>query len=195
VQVKPAEAQVKVQQQAGAAPNVQIQESNTQPTVHFERGEPKVVVNQAQGQPQIRIEKEDAKPQTAESDREHTAATTPAAPSTSSPTTSVRPGSKIQASRIKNMVVYNEKGARLGEVERIVQTQDGKQHLIVGVGGFLGLGERRVAISSGDVAMRGDRLILENMSEEQLKRMPPVDRNSREFRDIDGNATIELSSR
>jgi hypothetical protein len=73
--------------------------------------------------------------------------------------------------------------------------QDGKHQLIVGVGGFLGLGERRVAIPSGNVAMRGDRLILENITEEQLKRMPPVDRNSRELRDIDGNATIELSSR
>jgi sporulation protein YlmC with PRC-barrel domain len=186
VQVKPAEAQVKVQQQAGTAPNVQIQESNTQPTVHFERAEPKVVVNQAQGQPHIRVEQEDAKPQTAASDRDRTAATTPAAPIPRSPT--------VQASRVKNMVVYNEKGARLGEVERIVQAQDGKQQLIVGVGGFLGLGERRVAIPSGDVAMRGDRLILENLTEEQLKRMPPVDRNSRELRDIDGNATIELSS-
>jgi sporulation protein YlmC with PRC-barrel domain len=192
VQVQPAEAQVKVQQQAGTAPNVQIQESDTQPTVHFERGEPKVVVNQAQGQPHIRVEQEDAKPQTAESDRERTAATTGAAPSPRSPTASVRP---VQASRVKNMVVYNEKGARLGEVERIVQAQDGKQQLIVGVGGFLGLGERRVAIPSGDVAMRGDRLILEDLTEEQLKRMPPVDRNSRELRDIDGNATIELSSR
>jgi sporulation protein YlmC with PRC-barrel domain len=189
VQVQPAEAQVKVQQQAGTGPNVQVQESNTQPTVHFERGEPKVVVNQAQGQPQIRVEKEDGKPQTAESDRERTAATTPAAPSTGSPTT------MVQASRVKNMVVYNEKGARVGEVERIVQAQDGKQQLIVGVGGFLGLGERRVAIPSGDVAMRGDRLILQNVTEEQLKRMPPVDRNSRELRDIDGNAAIELSSR
>ena len=191
VEVQPAEAQVKVQQQASAAPNVQVQDSNTQPTVHFERAEPKVVVNQAQGQPQIRIEREDAKPQTTASDRDRTAATTPAAPSTSSPTTS----SMIQASRVKNMVVYNEKGARLGEVERIVQAQDGKQQLIVGVGGFLGLGERRVAIPSGDVAMRGDRLILQNVTEEQLKRMPPVDRNSRELRDIDSNATIELSSR
>jgi sporulation protein YlmC with PRC-barrel domain len=195
VQVQPAEAQVKVQQQAGTAPNVQVQESNTQPTVHFERAEPKVVVNQAQGQPKIRVEKEDAKPQSAESNRERTAATAPAAPSPISPAAGVRPGSPIQASRVKNMVVYNEKGARLGEVERIVQAPDGKQQLIVGVGGFLGLGERRVAIPSGDVAMRGDRLILENVSEEQLKRMPPVDRNSRELRDIDGNATIELSSR
>jgi len=90
------------------------------------------------------------------------------------------------------MVLYNEKGARLGEIERIVQAEDGKQQLIVGVGG---LGERRVAIPSGDVAMRGDRLILENITEEQLKTMPPVDRNSRELRDIDGTATIELSSR
>jgi sporulation protein YlmC with PRC-barrel domain len=195
VQVKPADAQVKVQQQAGTAPNVQVQESNTQPTVHFERGEPKVVVNQAQGQPQIRVEKEDAKPQTAETGRERTAATTPTAPATSSPAASVRPGSVIQASRVKNMVIYNEKGGQLGQVERIVQAQDGKQQLIVGVGGFLGLGERRVAIPPGDVAMRGDRLILQNVTEEQLKRMPPVDRNSRELRDIDGNATIELSSR
>jgi sporulation protein YlmC with PRC-barrel domain len=199
VQVQPAEAQVKVQQQAGTAPNVQIQESNTPPTVHFERAEPKVVVNQAQGQPQIRVEQEDAKPSgrtTAESNRERAAATTtPAAPFPRSTTAGVRPGSPIQASRVKNMVVYNDKGVRLGEVERIVQAPDGKQQLIVGVGGFLGLGERRVAIPSGDVAMRGDRLILENTSEDQLKKMPPVDRNSRELRDIDGNATIELSSR
>jgi sporulation protein YlmC with PRC-barrel domain len=188
-----------VQQQAGTGANVQIQESDTQPTVHFERAEPKVVVNQPQGQPKIRVEQEDAKPPgrtTAESNRERTAATTPPTVSSpGSPTAGVKPGSPIPASRIKNMVVYNEKGARLGEVERIVQAQDGKQHLIVGVGGFLGLGERRVAVPSGDVAMRGDRLILENITEEQLKRMPPVDRNSRELRDIDGNATIELSSR
>ena len=104
-------------------------------------------------------------------------------------------GQPITVSRIKNMAVYDAKGTKVGDVERIVQAQNGKEELIVGVGGFLGLGERHVAIPTDDVALRGDRLLLEGLTEDQLKRMPPIDRNSRDLRDVDGNATLQLSSR
>lgn len=93
------------------------------------------------------------------------------------------------------MAVYDAKGTKVGDVERIVQSQDGKQELVVEVGGFLGLGERHVAIPAGDFAARGDRLLLEGLTEDQLKKMPAVDRNARDLHDVDGNATIELSSR
>jgi hypothetical protein len=93
------------------------------------------------------------------------------------------------------MAVYDSKGTKVGDVERIVQSQDGKREFIVGVGGFLGLGERHVAIPLENVVVRGNRLMLEGLTEDQLKRMPAIDRNSRDLKDVDGNATIELSSR
>jgi sporulation protein YlmC with PRC-barrel domain len=197
VEVKPAQPQVNVEQSSAS---VQVQESNTQPTVHYERAEPKIVVNQPQGQPQVRFEQADSNRQggpqenaASETNRQQMATTGTAANTGPAPTTAS--GQAIPVSRIRNMVVYDAKGTKVGDVERIVQSQDGKRELVVGVGGFLGLGERRLAIPAENVSMRGDRLLLEGLTEEQLKRMPAIERNSRELRDVEGNATIELSSR
>lgn len=190
VQVQPAQPQVNVQQ-SGAAPNVQVQESNAQPTVHYERAQPKVVINEPKGQPQVRFEGA-ASNQQGRPDSNRGAATTGVAPGSTATTASGQP---IPASKIKNMAVYDAKGTKVGDVERIVQTQDGKRELVVGVGGFLGLGERHVAIPAENIALRGDRLLLAGLTEDQMKRMPAVDRNSRDLRDVDGNTTIELSSR
>jgi sporulation protein YlmC with PRC-barrel domain len=196
VEVQPAQPQVSVQQ---SAPNVQVQENNTQPSVHYERAEPKVVINQPQGQPQVRFEEVDSNQQgrpqqntASDTDRRQPATSGKAIPGSSATSTA---GQQITASRIKNMAVYDVKGTKVGDVARIVQAQDGKRELIVGVGGFLGLGERYVTIPADNIAVRGDRLQLEGLTEDQLKRMPPTDRNSRDLRDVDGNATIELSSR
>jgi sporulation protein YlmC with PRC-barrel domain len=191
VQVQPAQPQVNVQQSSGAS-NVKVQES-AQPTVHYEGAQPKVVINQPKGQPQVRFEEADSNQQGRASDTNRRQAATggTAAPGSAATTASRQP---IPASRIKRMAVYDAKGTKVGDVERIVQAQDGKRQLIVGVGGFLGLGERHVAIPAENIAVRGDRLLLEDLTEDQLKRMPAIDRNSRDLRDVDGNATLELSS-
>jgi sporulation protein YlmC with PRC-barrel domain len=205
VQVQAGQPEVNVQQ-SRAAPNVQVQENNTQPTVHYESAQPKVVINQPKGGPQVRFEQadtnqQDRAQQNAASDadrqrltsanRQPSATTGTVAPGPAAATA----GQPLTVSRIKNMTVYDARGTKVGDVERIVQAQNGKEELIVGVGGFLGLGERHVAIPTENVAVRGDRLLLEGLTEDQLNRMPPVDRNSRDLRDVDGNATIELSSR
>jgi hypothetical protein len=52
-----------------------------------------------------------------------------------------------------------------------------------------------VAIPPENIAVREDRLLLEGLPQDQLKRMPAVGRNSRDLRDVDANATIDLSSR
>jgi hypothetical protein len=195
VRVQPAQPQVNVQQ-SGAAPNVQVQENNTQPTVHYERAQPKVVINEPKGQPQVRFEEADSnqhgQPQlnaASDPNRRLPGTTGTAVPGSAATTASGQP---IPAS---NMAVYDAKGTKVGDVERIVQAQDGKREFIVGVGGFLGLGEKHVAIPPEHIAIRGDRLLLEGLTEDQLKKMPAVDRNSRDLRDVDANATIELSSR
>jgi hypothetical protein len=191
VQVQPAQPQVNVQQ-SGAAPNVQVQDNNTPPTVHYERAQPKVVINEPKGQPPVRFEEADSNQQGRPQQNTGSATTGTAVPGSVATTASGQP---IPASKIKNMAIYDTKGTKVGDVERIVQAQDGKREFIVGVGGFLGLGEKHVAIPPENIAVRGDRLLLEGLTQDQLKRMPAVDRNSRDLRDVDGNATVELSSR
>jgi hypothetical protein len=101
----------------------------------------------------------------------------------------------MAASRLKNRELYNEHGDRLGVVERVVQSNVGKHEIVVGMGGFLGLGEKRIAIPVGNVGLRGGRLVVQGLTDDQLKRMPAFDANNREFRDMDANATVQLSSR
>jgi len=183
VQVQPSQPQVNLQQ-TGPSANVQVQENNAPPTVRFERAEPKVIINQAQGEPQVRMESADAGPQGGSQS------------GTSAPrTTGVRNDQGMTVAKLKTLYLYNARGSRLGDVERVVEGQDRKQFVVVGVGGFLGIGERHVAIPIENVVFRSDRLLLEGVSDDQLKSMPAFDRNNRALREVQANATVQISSR
>jgi hypothetical protein len=65
--------------------------------------------------------------------------------------------------------LYNAQGNELGDVERVVEGPDGKQYLVIGAGGFLGIGEKPVPIPLERVAVRGDRLV------DQIRAMQTVD--------------------
>jgi len=183
VQVQPGQPQVNLQQ-TGPSANVQVQENNTPPAVRYERAEPKVTINQAQGQPQVRMESADARPQGA-----------PESATSEPRTTGARSDQGMTVARLKTLYLYNARGSRLGDVERVVEAQDRKRFVVVGVGGFLGLGERHVAIPIENVVYRSDRLLLEGISDDQLKSMPAFDRNNRNLREVEGNATVQISSR
>jgi sporulation protein YlmC with PRC-barrel domain len=173
VDVQPAEPRVNVQ--TGAAATVQVEENKTQPTVRYERAEPKVVINQAQGEPQVKLEPAEG-------------------PNSSQPaTTGAAPRQGVTVARIKSMDLFNMRGDRLGDVERVIQSVDGKRHIVVGIGGFLGIGERHVAIPAERVVVRGNRLVIDGLTDDQVKRMPPFDRNNRDFREVEANATLEIS--
>ena len=64
-------------------------------------------------------------------------------------------------------------GARdneVGDIERIVESNaDKKQYLVISRGGFLGLFETEVMIPLENVAAQGDRIVLRNLTEEQVK--------------------------
>lgn len=66
--------------------------------------------------------------------------------------------------------IVNAKGETIGEVEAVEGSS-----IIVGVGGFLGIGQRNVAIDWDQVSLAGtgkDAKLQVNMSEEQLKALP-----------------------
>jgi hypothetical protein len=202
VQVKPAEA--RVTQQGDTTAKVQIEENKTPPAVQYERAEPKVVITQPQGQPEVRFEQIDqAQPARQQQNAEQTQnAPQPNPQGRSSAgdsnrqqeaaTTGVGNRQSLQVARLKMMYIFNPRGTRLGDVERVVQDQEGKRHLVVGVGGFLGIGERHVAIPIERVVMRGGTLMVEGLPDEQIKSMPAF--NSRNYRELDNNATLEIGA-
>ena len=179
-------------EQSGTPPKVQVQEEGNAPTVHYERADPHIVVNQAKGEPTVHIQQAGGPQQ--EGAKQQSAGVQPAGHQEPA-TTGAVPRQNITVSRLKNAELYSERGSRLGVMERVVQSDDGKRHLVVGMGGFLGVGEKHVMIPAEDVALRGDRFVAEGLTDDQLKKMPSWDSNNRDFHDIEGNAVIQISSR
>ncbi|AWN43394.1 PRC-barrel domain-containing protein [Methylobacterium durans] len=79
-------------------------------------------------------------------------------------------------SKLVGLSVYNNSNETVGEIEDFV-ILDGKtiHAVIIGVGGFLGIGERYVAVSPASVTLskKDDRLrALVNTSKDELKNAP-----------------------
>jgi len=93
-------------------------------------------------------------------------------------------------------------GARdneVGDIERIVESNaDKKQYLVISRGGFLGLFETEVVIPLENVAAQGDRIVLRNLTEEQVKAeqvkaLPKYTNEGNTYRELDGSQTVTLS--
>jgi len=79
-----------------------------------------------------------------------------------------------------NKSVYNASGKAIGDMKDVLVGPDGKiQALIIGVGGFLGLGEKNVAVDYNYLEQNGaitpNRITL-NMSEQDLRSAPTFNR-------------------
>lgn len=89
------------------------------------------------------------------------------------------------ATNIIGESVYNGSGDQaknIGDVNDIVIGDDGQvQAVVVGVGGFLGIGEKNVAVDYSKLNWaegNGDRWLVTDVSKEQLESMPGFDRGA-----------------
>lgn len=81
-------------------------------------------------------------------------------------------GESFQA-KLKGKSVYNESDEKVGDVKDLVMSSDGKvTHVILGVGGFVGVGEHPVAIPFNEIQHSGDKLTLQGYTKDKLKEMP-----------------------
>jgi sporulation protein YlmC with PRC-barrel domain len=208
VQVEPAQPQVLVQRPANAEPNVQIYRAEGQPEVRYERmGEPRVTV-QAQGQPTVRYERMGADGQqaakqpasaggagTANADRFATArerlgvndvqATASVAGNRATRAMTVR--------QLEDMDVYNFRGEELGDIDRVIfdpTTQ--RRYAVVEHGGFLGIGEERVAFPLERFSMRGDRLYIRGVTEQDIEAMANFRERFANYRDLGDNDRLDV---
>jgi sporulation protein YlmC with PRC-barrel domain len=79
-----------------------------------------------------------------------------------------------RASKLLGASVYNDKNQRIGKIEDMLVSPDGKLSVaVIDVGGFLGLGKHRVAIPVDQFSdITAKRLVLPNATKEALKALP-----------------------
>jgi sporulation protein YlmC with PRC-barrel domain len=69
--------------------------------------------------------------------------------------------------------VYNDSNEKVGKVEDMIITPDkAVSYVILGVGGFLGLGRHDVAIPATQLKLQGDKLVLPGATKDALKALP-----------------------
>lgn len=109
------------------------------------------------------------------------------APTTASPSSAAQwysiQADDMRASRLMGSTVRNNAGESVGDVNEIVIDKSGKvAAVIVGVGGFLGIGEREVALSYSQIQSRvdgsGNLVITTNVTRDQLKSAPAVQKST-----------------
>ncbi|MBP6020089.1 MAG: PRC-barrel domain-containing protein [Burkholderiaceae bacterium] len=88
------------------------------------------------------------------------------------------PAQQISGWSVKDRLgksVYNEADEKVGEIQDIVMADSGAPaYFIVGAGGFLGMGEHKVAIPY-DRITGTSKLMLQGYTKDQLKALPPVE--------------------
>jgi len=110
-----------------------------------------------------------------------TMSNTTSAPSANRFTTNQAPGQWL-VGNLWDKSVYNAAGKSVGDLKDVVIDKDGKvAALVIGVGGFLGLGEKNVAVDYNYLQQNGgvtpDRITI-GMSEEDLRNAPKFERQS-----------------
>ena len=68
--------------------------------------------------------------------------------------------------------IYNDKNEKVGDVDDLIIAPDSSlSYAIIGVGGFLGLGERQVAVPANHLKHTEGRIVLPGATKEALQAM------------------------
>jgi sporulation protein YlmC with PRC-barrel domain len=98
-----------------------------------------------------------AEESTVEKNSAATVTEAPAAAATGSYAT-MQSANDWRSSKVVGLNVYNAKAEKIGDINDLIIGSDGAvTHAIVGVGGFLGMGEKNVAIPFASVKMARDK--------------------------------------
>jgi sporulation protein YlmC with PRC-barrel domain len=70
-------------------------------------------------------------------------------------------------------MIYNEAGDKVGKVEDLIISPDRKvTYVIVGAGGFIGIGRHDVAVAVGQIQDNAGKLIMPGATKDMIKAMP-----------------------
>jgi sporulation protein YlmC with PRC-barrel domain len=89
---------------------------------------------------------------------------------------SIKPDSML-TSKLVGVDVYNQKNEKIGEIADVVIERGSLEGYVLSIGGFLGMGERYVAVQPSSVSIKYDESANQwrataNASKDQLKSAP-----------------------
>ena len=108
-----------------------------------------------------------------------------------SATGTMKPGDfhGMKANDLIGKTVYNGAGDKVGEIDDLVISKSNKATAaVIGVGGFLGMGERKAAVPLDQMTMQGDRIVAANLTKDEVKRMGEY--QSKDYSRYDRNRTL-----
>lgn len=161
VTVEQPEPEVQVTQ---AEPSVQVQEGSA------DQAEPEVTVRTEE--PEVTVETTTSEDQSRDQQAEQQQAADQPAEQEPAATDSER--LQARAEEIIGQEVINQNGEEVGDVEDlVVRRGDGEIYAVIGVGGFLGLGEKSIAVPFSELDVQKDQVVfMSQQSEDQLEEMP-----------------------
>jgi putative membrane protein len=87
-----------------------------------------------------------------------------------------QPEEQVNVEEVLGSQVVNTNGEEVAEIEDLVMDQNQDLYAVLSVGGFLGIGEKRVAVPLEDLQLSEDQVYLMTAAtEEQLEQMPEYD--------------------
>jgi PRC-barrel domain len=82
----------------------------------------------------------------------------------------------VSVDQVLGSRVVNAEGAEVGEIEDLVLDQNQIAYAVVSVGGFLGMGEKRVAVPLDELQLgEGETYLMTAATQDQLEQMPEYD--------------------
>jgi len=92
--------------------------------------------------------------------------------------------SAVQVDKLVGKAVRNTNGEKIGDIEAVYVTPSGQiDSVIIGVGGFLGMGEREVAVKWTDLKVSADGdVITSAMTKDSLKALPEYTYKDKTYR-------------
>lgn len=106
------------------------------------------------------------------------AAANAAEPATSDmePPQPVNPVAQMPADNLLGRNVMTTDGESAGDVDDLLLNKENQvTHVVVGVGGFLGFGEKPVSLPVQELALAGEKTLAVNMTLDQVKELPKFD--------------------
>ncbi len=85
----------------------------------------------------------------------------------------VKLDSGYRASKVRGASVVNETNERIGTIDDIIITRDGKEsYAVLSVGGFLGMGDHLIAVPYSQLSMAESKIVLRGANKDTLKALP-----------------------
>jgi hypothetical protein len=160
VMIDQAEAEVSIESEGDGA----VMVSQADPEVNIEQAEG-ADVNVAQAEPQVTITDTEMREETERASNE----------AMNMNRNAYVAFVDVTVADLLGQEVIGERGDVVGEVDSVVKTREGIA-AIVGVGGFLGLGEHDIAVPLSQFDYAGGELRLSGMTEEEMEQMPQYNR-------------------